>query len=88
MAGIVLDALPPDTRVRERGRAPDAAEVVAEAALSLVRDVDVGELAMRTLAVALENLDDNRARQLVLSYCNTAARLRARRSDESKEQLP
>ena len=48
----------------------------------------IGELAMRTLAVALENLDDNRARQLVLSYCNTAARLRARRSDESKEQLP
>ena len=48
----------------------------------------IGELAMRTLAVALENLDDNRAQQLVLSYCNTAARLRARRSDEPKEQLP
>lgn len=43
----------------------------------------IGELAMRTLAVALENLDDNRAQQLV-----TAARLRARRSDEPKEQLP
>jgi hypothetical protein len=48
----------------------------------------IGELAMRTLAVALENLDDNRAQQLVLSYCYTAARLRARRSDEPKEQLP
>jgi hypothetical protein len=48
----------------------------------------IGELAMRTLAVALENLDDNRAQELVLSYCNAAARLRARRSDEPKEQLP